>query len=309
MKLNLPIISSNMDTVTGSEMARAMFNSGAVGSLHRFSTIEDNVKQFLDSPNRSIVSVGLGISELDRALALSNAGAFTILVDVAHGASMKVVQQVKDLRGILPEDTQIIVGNFATARSIKDFLYHLGNYRVDAWKVGIGGGSACLTRVVTGCGMPTLASVIDCASLGLPIIADGGMRNSGDIAKALAAGATTVMLGGMLAGTLETPGEVIWDQEGGYLLNTGHKKYRGSASTESYEVQGKIASHRSYEGDSYLVPYKGPVKDILQQIEGGLRSSLSYVGANNLEEFRERATLVQITGQGFKENGSHGKRS
>jgi IMP dehydrogenase len=328
LKLDLPIISSNMDTVTGVNMANAMREAGAVGALHRFMSIDENVKQFLETSTGTIVSIGLGKEELKRAEALHFSGANTILIDVAHGASMEVVNQVKQLREFFGYNLSIIVGNFATSQSIRDFNHHLRKDYVDAYKVGIGGGSACLTRVVTGCGAPTLASVLDCATVGVPIIADGGMRTSGDIAKALAAGATTVMLGGMLAGTDESPGEIV-NKEGHpvdlitkcvkptndprdwYYDNklTLYKKYRGSASTESYEIQGKLASHRSYEGDSFLVPFKGHVGNVLQQIEGGLRSALSYVGASNMDEFREYAELIQITSAGTKENGSHGRNS
>lgn len=302
-KLSIPIISSNMDTITGSHMASAMYTYGGIGALHRFMSIEDNVKEYISGPSRTIVSIGLGKSELERAEALFKVGAVNFLIDVAHGASMEVVKQTLALRDIIGYINNITVGNFATSRSIKDFVYHLGSNAVDNWKVGIGGGSACLTRVVTGCGLPTFASVVDCASTGLPIIADGGCKNSGDIAKALAAGASAVMLGGMLAGTDETPGDMIYDN----TVPQG-KKYRGSASTESYESQGKIASHRSYEGDSFIVPYKGPVKNVIEQISGGLRSALSYVGASNLTEFRERAEFAEITGAGISENGAHGKK-
>jgi IMP dehydrogenase len=295
-------------------MANAMKDFGAVGALHRFMSIQDNINQFLEcsytrngNDTMPIVSVGLGKAELERAEALYSVGANVFLIDVAHGASMQVVQQVQELRKLLHHSSRIIVGNFATGRSILDFNYHLGS-NVEAYKVGIGGGSACLTRVVTGCGLPTLASVIDCASVGFPTIADGGIRNSGDVAKALGAGATTVMIGRLFAGCTESPGE-LFDSS---VRPDGdpyqwYKKYRGSASTESYQVQGKIAPHRSYEGDAYLIPYTGPVKNTLQQIEGGLRSALSYVGATNLQEFRECVELVQVTGQGAKENGAHGK--
>lgn len=315
MNLKLGVISSNMDTVTGTEMAKAMIQNGGVGALHRFMSIEDNIKQFKSSGN-AIVSIGLGDKELERAEALYKAGAKVFLIDVAHGASMEVVNQTKRLSYIVGWDSKIIVGNFATGRTIKDFIYHVGSkHLVEAYKVGIGGGSACLTRVVTGCGIPTFGSVLDCASIGVNIIADGGMRNSGDIAKALAAGAKVVMLGGMLAGTDESPGDIIY----GPSLSTGEystsdmvpkgKKYRGSASTESYEVQGKVAAHRSYEGDSFLVPYKGPVANVLQQIEGGLRSAMSYVNANTLDEFRENVEFIEVTHSGAAENSSHGKKN
>lgn len=303
VKLDLPVISSNMDTVTNSTMANAMSDNGGISALHRFMSVEDNITEFKKCKKKPIVSVGIGIKELDRAIALHDNGAEIILVDVAHGASMNMVRQIKDLRTILGSNFKLIVGNFADDRSIKDLWYHLGDKNlVESYKVGIGGGSACLTRVVTGCGLPTFGSVRLCASLGVSIIADGGCKNSGDITKALAAGASTVMLGNMLAGTEEGPGDVIFTDNGIY------KKYRGSASTESYEVQGKVAKHRSYEGDSFLVPYKGSVSGVLQQIEGGLRSALSYVGATNLSEFRECAEFVEVTTNGMRESHSHGKK-
>lgn len=333
--LKVPVISSNMDSVTGPAMAKAMRHHGGIGALHRFCTIEENVEMykeaiFFKSYLDNIVSIGIGEKELERAEALYHAGANIFLVDVAHGASRSVVDQVKELRKLLTLNTKIIVGNFATAKTIRDFKYHLGDHRVDAWKVGIGGGSACLTRVVTGCGLPTLESIIDCSTVGDPIIGDGGIRTSGDFAKALAAGATTVMVGGMLAGCDESPGELV--NQFGYTLNqkpdelhemmreaagiqewlkggyTPFKKYRGSASKESYEVQGKLADHRTPEGEAFLVPYTGPVANVLQKLDAGLRSSMSYVGANNLTEFRELASLVEITSNGAAENKAHGKQ-
>lgn len=325
LNLKLPIISSNMDTVTEYRMAKAMGDYGAIGALHRFCSIEDNMKMFTNSsPHHPIVSIGIGNKELERAEALYSVGANIFLVDVAHGASDIVVKQVKQLRNLLHHSAKIIVGNFATAEGIKEFNYYYGG-QVDAYKVGIGGGSACLTRVVTGCGLPTFASIMDCAQLGVDIIADGGIRNSGDVAKALAAGAKAVMLGGMLAGTSESPGEVyssinelanysylpsqpeIKHYSSDIPYGKVFKKYRGSASQESYQVQGKVAQHRTAEGDSFLVDYVGNVENVLQNIEAGLRSSMTYVGANYLSEFREFAQFVEITNNGLKESKAHGK--
>lgn len=307
--LNLPVISSNMDTVTNSTMANAMGEYGALSALHRFQSIEDNVKEFLASPVTTIGSFGLGNEEFERALALEEAGCNTLLLDVAHGACMKAVKQVKMLGELIRPEVNIIVGNFANARTINDFIYHLGRRDlVSAVKVGIGGGAACLTRKQTGHGRPTFSSVVDCVTTGIPVIADGGHRGNDDIIKSLAAGAKVVMLGKMLAGTEESPGEVIWTQDGEYQTAPGYKKYRGSASQESYEVQGKVAQHRVFEGDSYLVPYKGPVKNVLQQIEGGLRSALTYSGAKNLDELRDRVEFGEVTASGANESGAHGKQ-
>lgn len=300
MNLDLPLISSNMDTVTSPELAHAMSAQGAVSSLHRFQSIEDNVKQFLASPKQTIGSFGLGAKELDRAVALSEAGCTTLLLDIAHGASIEAVSQVRKLREVLSKYDNIIVGNFANCKTIQDYIYYLGNPNyIQAVKVGIGGGAACLTRKQTGHGRPTFSSVVDCVRAGIPVIADGGHRGNDDIIKSLAAGAKVVMLGKLLAGTTESPGELIGS----------HKKYRGSASQESYEAQGKVASHRVYEGDSYLVPHVGTVADVLQGISGGIRSALTYSGATNLTELRERAEFGEVSSSGASESGSHGKNT
>lgn len=319
-KINIPLVSSNMDSVTGSDMAKAMLNQGAMGCLHRFNSIEENVNMFKSSfvplenltTLRPWVSIGLGGNELERAHALKHWGANVFIVDVANGANIEVVKQVQSLREILGNRVNIVVGNFATGQAIKDFIYHVGSDRVDAWKVGIGGGSACTTRKITGSGYPTFSSIRDCVNTGQHIIADGGIRNSGDFSKAIAAGAKMVMVGGMLAGCDESPsekvlGEVIKESEG--YRHSLHKKYRGSASAESYEVQGKTADHRTPEGESFLVPYTGPAADVVQQMSAGLRSSMSYVGAANLEEFRSEAEFIQITSNGSLETHAHGKKS
>lgn len=307
-----PVISANMDTITGPEMVNAISDFGGRGCLHRFCSIEDNVTMYKNATYGNAspwVSFGLGEVELNRAQALKDVGASVFILDVAHGANVEVAKQVKAFREALHFVPSLIVGNFSTAESIiafqealKDEKGHDGNFLVNGYKVGIGGGSACTTRVVTGCGMPTLASLLDCSKANVSLIADGGMRTSGDVAKALAIpGVRAVMLGGMLAGTVETPGAVI-GTNGEY-----YKKYRGSASKESYSVQGKDSSWRTAEGESFLVPHKGSVKDVLQNIDAGLRSAFSYVGANNLKEFQEKATFIKVTQNGYIEGTPHGR--
>lgn len=311
--MTLPVISANMDTITGPAMAKAMISYGAQACLHRFSSVEDNVKMFLDSRvggtgglNVPFVSVGLGNTELERAKALFDAGAITFIIDVAHGATQDVAKQAIELRALVKDKGTIVVGNFATAESIREFQRR-SSCAADAYKIGIGPGSACTTRIKTGVGVPQLSAIMDCAATGEVIIADGGMRTPGDITKALAAGADMIMLGGMLSGTDETPGEVIWDREEEWLLPTGHKKYRGSASKESYEAQGKDASWRTAEGESFLVPYKGSVVDVLKDIEGGLRSAMTYTNSATLEDFWENASLIEVSNNSVKENHAHGK--
>jgi IMP dehydrogenase len=329
---NFPVISSNMDTVTGPEMARAMLKYGGQACLHRFCSIEENVKMFIESElpvfdddddyrYRPMVSIGLGKDELDRAHALYFNCATRFVIDVAHGATMAVVRQVKALREIIKDNGAIIVGNFATRDSVQDFLRHV-NGKIEGIKAGIGPGSMCTTRIKTGIGVPQLSAIMEISpytkSLGIPVIADGGLKTPGDCAKALGAGADLLMIGGMLAGTEESPGEfeshpLSSNRNVDQLLKMGQKdlvvkKYRGSASKESYQVQGKEAFYRTAEGESTLVPYKGPVKDVLQDIEGGLRSALSYVGARNLEEFHKYVEFVRVSPATVRENGAHGKR-
>jgi IMP dehydrogenase len=300
--LKLPVISSNMDTVTAEPMAMAMNKAGGLGLLHRFWGIDENVaalKKVKATGAQVGVSVGLGDKEFERAVALGDAGADIFCVDVAHGAQMAVVDQSRRLREKFGSGAHLMVGTFANSKSINDWLHHGG--QADSIHVGVGPGSACTTRIKTGVGIPQLSALIDCARTGYPIISNGGCKTPGDVAKALAAGAQAVILGGMLAATDEAPGELVTNSYGKF------KKYRGSASLESYAVQNKLAEYRTAEGESMLIPYRGSVDRVLQDIEGGLRSSFTYVGAENLAEFRRRAELVPITGNSFRESGAHGK--
>lgn len=297
MQLTLPVISANMDTITEEKMADAMFINGGCGALHRFSSIDRQLEMFRNSPSFTFVSVGIKDEDLKNAYLLREAGAKHFIIDVAHGANRNVAIFMDKLKENVDPDT-LVVGNFGSAIGLERFLQET-NHNPDGVKIGIGGGSMCTTRIVTGVGMPTLQSVADAKYLlrdsNIAIIADGGIRNSGDIAKSLAAGAHAVMLGGMLAGTDETPGEVIG--------NT--KKYRGSASKESYDVQGKI--NRAPEGEMTWTSVRGPVKNVLDDIKGGLMSSFSYVGANDLTSFQSNAILQLVSNNTQRENGAHGK--
>jgi IMP dehydrogenase len=302
IKLSIPAISANMDTVTNVDVAIALSKQGALGCLHRFSTIEENVSQFkaIKEQNQiTMCSIGLGENEFTRATALIDAGCKLLCIDVAHGAQIAVVDQYNAIKNY-NKDVEIIVGNFATGETISEFR-SLCKSEPLGFKVGIGGGSACLTRVQTGCGVPQLSALIQSIQLNknVNIIADGGIKHPGDIAKALAVGSKAVMLGSMFAGCEESPGEII---------NNNFKHYRGSASQESYEVQGKVAKWRTFEGDSFLVPYKGPISNVLHNIEGGLRSAFTYVGAKNLEEFQQKAELIKISAATITENIAHGKK-
>lgn len=323
LKLSIPIISSNMDSVTGTLLATKMYDNGAIGALHRFQSIEDNVHQYLSVRNNNahaMVSFGLGREELKRAETLYVAGADHFILDVAHGATMETVRQVKAFREVLGHTPQLIVGNFASLSSFNDFLYHLGNKgAIDALKLSVGSGSACTTRTVTGCGLPTFETLnqFSLSEHFYPIILDGGIKTSGDMAKALAAGASAVMMGRIFAQTEESPGEVIsahnttWENEQrlrAHGITEGRWKwYRGSASAESYEAQGKTSSWRTAEGDAYFVPVTGTVANVLQQYSAGVKSAFSYVGAQSLGDFWEKAEFVEITSAGHSESFAHGR--
>lgn len=311
LNLRLPIISANMDTVTGPRMASAMAQQGAIGCLHRFNSVEQNVRDFIAVGSRVIVSVGLGDDELVRAKALYEEGADLYCLDVAHGAQITVVEQYRRLKEILPH-AFVIVGNFADVNSTYRFAAELGRWP-DAIKIGVGPGSACTTRIKTGIGAPQLSAILAHAGCPTQVIADGGCRSPGDVVKALAAGAQAVMLGGMLAGTDETPGDV--KHESGLPAGCSSdmndilvKRYRGSASKDSYLTQNKDQSYITAEGESFVVPYKGPLANVLADIEGGLRSAMSYVGASTLDELRQKAEFVEISQATQEENGAHGKR-
>lgn len=322
-KLTTPIISSNMDSVTGPLMASAMIKNGAQACLHRFyPTIKANVEDFITGSfyAKPMVSVGLGTNEFERAVALVEAGAEILVIDVAHGAQISVVEQYNRLREKFDDNIRIVVGNFANSSTINDFNQHSA-FQLEAVKVGIGNGAACTTRLKTGVGIPQLSAIMDIRSTGLPIIADGGCKTAGDVAKAIAAGASAVMMGRMLAGTDESPGEVMYKHRDPHVLydsfrlatlqksNPEHfvKKYRGSASAESYATQGKSSDFKTAEGESYLVPYTGSVVNILNDINGGLRSAMSYVGASTIKEFRANAEFVMCSTLSIGEAGAHGK--
>lgn len=292
VSLELPVISANMATLTGLRMAEAMAKGGGLGILHRFMDFENNIHEFKALEYQQLgcgVSIGLGPIEQNRANALIEVGAKIICIDVAHGATQMVVNQYRYLRDKYGSKIVIIVGNFADAVSLLDFLNRCGDS--DSWpdaiKIGIGPGSVCTTRVKTGIGVPQLSAIIQCTRAvdgNTYIIADGGMRNPGDIAKAIAAGANAVMLGGMLAGTNESAGGTT---------------YRGSAAN------GYGEGWKTAEGVEAVVSPKGPVSCILKDIEGGLRSALTYTGSRNLEEFRQNAKFIRVSSSTKYESMAH----
>ncbi|MDF1677899.1 MAG: guanosine monophosphate reductase [Legionellaceae bacterium] len=296
LTLELPLMSSNMDTITESGMANFMHEKGGIGVLHRFLSIEDNIAQFKDCVGQTFVSIGCTEAELERAEALRDAGALFFCVDVAHAHAKYVGKTLKKLRKILTSCC-IMAGNVATYAGA-DYLASCG---ADIIKAGIGGGSVCSTRVKTGFGIPMLTCIQDCARADRSIVADGGLRTSGDIVKALAFGADFVMIGGMLAGTTPTPGEIITKEDG-----TKIKRYRGMASREAQEkFLGQMHEWKTAEGVAAEVPYRDTQEAIIADIIGGLRSGLTYAGADSISELQRKLNYVQATPAGRHESLPH----
>ncbi len=296
--LSLPVISAPMDTVSESPMAAAMDEAGGMAVLHRYNSIDEQCKHIECLPADCMVAAAIGVSGdyMERATELYRAGCRFFCVDIAHGHHILMRQALENLRNTFASEVSIMAGNIATLQGFND----LSDWGADAIRVGIGGGSICSTRIKTGHGMPTLQSVIECSrsDRNAKLIADGGIRTSGDIVKALAAGADFVMLGSLLAGTTEAPGKVFRDSQGGM-----RKVYRGMASKEAQiDWRGHTAS---VEGVTSSVPLKGPVKAILKDLERGVRSGLSYSGARNLMEFQTYATFVRQTSAGATESSTH----
>jgi IMP dehydrogenase len=262
-----------------------------------------------DAKGRLAVGAAVGVrdKEVRRVEAALQAGADCIVVDIAHGDSHLEIEMIKNIRRHFPE-AQIIGGNVAT----RDGTKHLIDAGVDSVKVGVGPGSICVTRQVAGSGIPQLTAVIECSEAardyGIPIIADGGIRFPGDMAKAIAAGAQTVMIGSMLAGTDESPGLVMTRKGHRYKASRGmasltanieRNKREGNDLTRE-EVEDYVA-----EGVEAAVPYRGKVREVLTQLIGGLQSGMSYSGAHSVEEFQQKAIFVRMTGAGLRESGPH----
>ena len=305
-ELVCPVVGSPMDTVMGPQSAALLADLGGFGVLHRYCTVQESVEMFLTasgltrsgtSVKNIMVAIGATGDYMERTDALFSAGCRAFCVDVAHGHHIHVKNSVTALRKKFDRKIHIMSGNVSTLEAFND----LAEWGVDSVRVGVGGGSMCTTRIRTGHGVPTLQSVLDCARShhDVLIVADGGVRNSGDAVKALAAGADMVMLGSVLAGHDESPGALV--------VKDGHKfkKFRGMASREAQlEWRGRSSV---VEGESTLVPYKGSMTDTVTDLLEGVRSGLSYSGARSIRELRSRAKFVHITPNSTRENGPHGK--
>jgi len=284
--LFLPIISSPMDTVTEVEMAINMHRLGGLGIIHRYNTIDeqcDLVKETLGQVATVGAAIGVTSDYLERAAALYDAGVRVLCVDVAHGHHIMMKNALTELRGILGDDLHIMAGNVGTLEGFNA----LADWGADSIRVGIGGGSICSTRIQTGHGIPTLQSVLECgrSDRDARLIADGGIKTSGDIVKAIAAGADFVILGSLLGGCEEAPGDTFRDRDGRCF-----KTYRGMASAAAQrDWRGSTAS---LEGVSTTVPCKGPVKKVVEDLVTGIRSGFSYSGARTKEELQAKAKFI-----------------
>ena len=300
-KLKIPIIASPMDTVSEWKMASSLSSMGGMAIIHRYNSIEeqaDQVKNALAVPDCTIVGAAVGVSGdfVERAVRCYEAGAKVICIDVAHGDHAMVKTAIASLREQLGMNIHIMAGNVATLEGFN----RLADWGASSIRVGIGGGSICSTRIQTGHGVPTLQSVIDCAQSDRDaiLIADGGIKNSGDIVKALAAGADVVMLGSLLAGTDETPSETFRDRDGRCF-----KAYRGMASAEAQKAwRGKTCS---LEGVSTTIPCKGSVKNVVEELLTGVRSGLSYSGARDISELQSKARFILQSHAASIESSTH----
>ncbi len=310
INLKVPFLSSAMDTVTESNMAIAMAQEGGIGVIHRNLNIQKQSSEVKKVKNKKLLvgaAVGTNKEDFERAKALIDSGVDLIVIDTAHGHSKKVLKTLSKLKKIKSK-IPFCVGNIATGEAAKK-LYNSG---ADIIKVGIGPGSICTTRMVAGIGVPQISAIIDVKKAlnkkNIKIISDGGIKFSGDIAKALAAGADAIMMGSIFAGTDESPGKKF--KSGGKTF----KQYRGmgsigamSAGSANRYFQSNFKDKSKFvpEGVEGRVEYKGKVSDIIYQLQGGLRSSMGYIGAKSLKEINKRAKFVKITKAGFYESMVH----
>ena len=293
----LPIVDDN-------NHVKGLITSQDISNLEKYPNASK------DKKGRPLVGSAVGVKGdfMERSEALINAGADVLVVDIAHGHSENAINTVKNIKKAFP-DCELIAGNVATANGTEDLI----KAGVDAVKVGVGSGSICITRVITGSGVPQLTAVFDCAKIGneygIPIISDGGTRNSGDATKALAAGASSIMVGSILGGTDESPGSTITKNGKRFKIYRGMASLaasmgRRSKETGTFELTDDLNDYVA-EGVEAMVPYKGSVTEIITQITGGIRSGLSYCGASNIKQMQENAEFIKISRAGFAESQSH----
>lgn len=316
IRLAVPLVSSAMDTVTESAMAIAMARAGGIGIIHRNLAVDEQVTHVKLVKGASLLAgaaVGVGDDGFERAQALIDVGVDVVVVDTAHGHHRAVLDAIERIKKAFPEQ-EVIGGNVATRAGAQALI----NAGADAVKVGVGPGSICTTRVVAGVGVPQITAIMEaakaCLKSDVPLIADGGLQYSGDIAKAIVAGADSVMLGSLLAGCDESPGELI------EIDGRKYKSYRGMGSLGAMQSRGE---KKSYSKDRYMqddvlaedklvpegiegkVPHRGSVGEVVHQLVGGLRSGMGYAGAPDILHLKRDGRLVQITYAGLQESHPH----
>lgn len=325
ISLNIPILSAAMDTVTGEKMGIAISLEGGIGFVHKNMKIEEQAKiikkiknikfNIKDFPNACIdksenlrvgAAVGISTDLYERVDALVNAGVDVITLDSAHGHSVRIIEALKEIKE-KHTDLDVIAGNIVTAKAAKD----LADAGADAIKIGVGPGSICTTRIVAGVGVPQLTAIMDIFAVlkdtKIGIIADGGIKYSGDLAKAIAAGAHVAMLGSMLAGTEESLGKVIEKNGIKYKVYEGMGSLSAMkrGSKDRYFQQNKSQNKLVPEGIEAVTAYKGHLSDVILQLTGGLRAGMGYCGAKNIESFRYNSQFVKISKAGLVESHPH----
>lgn len=306
--IDIPMLIANMDTVCESNMCIAVGRLGGLGVLHRFLTIEEQAREVTKVKAEGLLcAAALGIKDYEERLAaLAEAKIDIIVLDIAHGHSEMTKDTLLFIKKNYPQ-IDVMVGNIATRDAAVDFL----EWGADALKVGIGPGSMCTTRIMTGSGVPQLTAIDDVyQAVGnrIPICADGGIKQPGDVVKAIGVGADNVMVGSIVSGTDEAPGELITTTEGKF------KTYRGMASFDAAISKLKKDNKKSrevisVEGEKTLVPYKGPVEPIIKKYLGGLASGMTYQGATTIDAMKGEVEFVEMTTSGLYESKAHGVRN
>ena len=330
IELKLPLVAAPMDTVCDSKLAIALGKLGGIGFIHRNLTVADEAGEVKKVKNEGLIAgaaIGASNGFEDRIKALVVAGLDVVVVDSAHGFDKKIIEAIKFIEKTYPQ-LQVIGGNIATAEGAKALI----DARVDALRVGMGPGAICTTRIVSGMGVPQLTALFETIKVakeaGIPVIADGGIKYSGDMVKALAAGASTVMMGSFFSSCEEAPGKIL-ELEARHvparfknIFKNGvptykFKEYRGMGSVAAMQHGAKIKSEGEFHGKSYkdrvlvaegvegLVPIKGSLQSIVDQAVGGIKSGLYYIGAKNLKELTEKARFIKITQASLTESHPH----
>ncbi|MFA6118911.1 MAG: guanosine monophosphate reductase [Parachlamydiales bacterium] len=289
VKIKMPILAANMDTVISDDIAEILIQNGSIPICHRFASIETQAKWVKKFQNRVFISSGIKKESMDETRRLLDMGALGVCIDVAHGHSDMMMHFVEDLKNKHP-DKEIIAGNVCTSMAYHDLV----NAGADAVKVGIGPGSICTTRMITGFGMPQFTAIKECADIALklrvPLIADGGIRTSRDVVLALAAGASSVMIGKLFATTNESA--AMKKEEN----NEVYAKYRGQASEDfQKEFYGCLKEKTTAEGVNFWAKVTGPAQSLIDQLLGGVRSGLTYGGARSIKELQRKAEFIKVT--------------